>query len=484
MQLLAQIEVCYYSATFQAATTLEVCSVNKQNVTANFDIFQLFIDNIVILISYCIANLTYEWLMDNRIFQAHIWVFVSFALIFTLSMLFMRMYNVTTFCYIDRIVKRTFAATIVAGLNLSLIIFMAKADQASRLLFVLFCSISCMLVVSERIIIRISKKRHWGNGYSHILFIGDDQTLARYAQFIDMTSIKLKIERFVSYNDACIRTTEAFSQLLMSLTVDEVHFVLSFNQHNDDIQSLLEIFDSMGVTARSILDTFELPVSKSFVSSIGTYPVLTYHSVSQKKFQLFIKSVIDMVGAAVGLVMLTPVFLLTAIAIKLDSPGPVFFKQKRVGTYGKIFQIYKFRSMHIDAEARKQDLEALNKIKDGMMFKIDNDPRITRVGAFIRKTSIDELPQLLNVIKRDMSLVGTRPPTMEEVNKYAPEHWRRISIQPGITGMWQVNGRSQIFNFDDVVRLDKKYIDEWTLLLDIKILLKTVKVVLSSRGAY
>jgi len=458
--------------------------MNKQNVTANFDILQLFVDNVVIVVGYCISNQIYKWLMGKYLFETHIWVFVSYALIFTLSMLFMRMYNITTFYYIDRIIKRTIAATVVAGLNLSLIVFMVKADQASRLLFVLFCSISCMLVISGRIVMRIRKKNNWGNGYSHILFIGDDQTLKRYTQFIDMTSIRLKIDRFVNYNDACIRTTEAFSQLLMSLTVDEVHFVLSFNKQNDEIQSLLEMCDSMGVTARIILDTFDLPVSKRFVSSIGTYPVLTYHSVSQKKFQLFIKSVIDVVGAAVGLVLLTPVFLFTAIAIKLDSPGPVFFKQKRVGTCGKVFQIYKFRSMYTDAEAHKQDLEALNKIKDGMMFKIDNDPRITRVGAFIRKTSIDELPQLINVIKRDMSLVGTRPPTMDEVNKYAPEHWRRISIQPGITGMWQISGRSQIFNFDDVVRLDKKYIDEWTLLLDIKILLKTVKVVLSSRGAY
>ena len=460
--------------------------MHKRNGMANFDILQIFMDNVVMFCSYCIANYIYLYFKGNRIFSEHIWIYAIFSVIFTLSMLLMRMYNITTFYYTDRIIKRVAASTVVAGTSLSMVVFLGKMEQTSRLLFLLICVISCALILSERIVIRIFKKNNWGNGFSHILFIGDGTTLKQYMQFVDKTSIKLKIDEFITYDDPSLRTSEAFSQLLVKTSVDEVHFVFSFDGRNEmiKIQPLLEVCDSMGVTARVILDNLDLPVSKSYISSIGTYPVLTYHSVSLDRLQLFAKSVMDVVGALIGLVLLSPIFIVTAIAIKLDSPGPVFFKQKRAGMRGNVFQIYKFRSMYIDAEERKNELAAMNKIKDGLMFKIDNDPRITKVGAFIRKTSIDELPQLINVLKRDMSLVGTRPPTLDEVKKYDAEHWRRISIQPGITGMWQVSGRSQILDFDDVVKLDEKYIDEWSLLLDIKLLLMTVKVVLSARGAY
>jgi len=427
----------------------------------------------------------YTLAMHKSIFVEQLWIYMVFSIVFSLSMLLMRMYNMTTFFYTDRIIKRVTASTVISGMTLSLTIFLAKMHETSRLFFVLVCAISCMLVLSERIIIRVCKKNRWGNGYSHILFIGDDATLQRYMSFIDKTSIKLKIDEYISYSAPSLRSPEAFSLLLMNTTVDEVHVVFSLDRKNElgDIQGLLNTCDSMGLTTRIILDTFDLPVSRSFVSSIGTYPVITYHSVSLDKLQLFVKGIIDMVGAAVGLVLLSPIFLFTAIAIKLESSGPVFFRQARVGARGNVFKIIKFRSMYADAEEHRQELEAKNKIKDGMMFKIDNDPRITKVGAFIRKTSIDELPQLINVLKRDMSLVGTRPPTIDEVKKYNPEHWRRISIQPGITGMWQVNGRSEILNFSDVIKLDEKYIDEWSLLLDIKLLLQTVKVVLTTRGA-
>jgi len=452
---------------------------------ANVNVFHLFLDNLGIFVSYCIASGFYLFLTDRYVFEEYMWIYITFAMIFTLSMLVMRMYNVTTFHYTDRIFKRVTASAAVAGMTMSLIVFLGDMDHISRLFFIVFCFTSCMIVVSVRILVRLFKRNHWGNGYSHILFVGDDCTLKRYMKFIDKTSIKLKIEEFINYNDPSILSMEAFSRMLMRTPVDEVHFVFSLDRKNefDNILPLLNTCDSMGKTARIILDTFDLPVSKSFVSSVGTYPVITYHSVSLDRFQLFLKAVIDRVGAVMGLVLLAPVFAVTAIAIKLDSPGPVFFKQIRAGANGSVFRMYKFRSMYIDAEARKQELSAMNKVKDGLMFKIDDDPRVTRVGTYIRRTSIDELPQLINVLKGDMSLVGTRPPTMDEVEKYNPEHWRRISIQPGITGMWQVSGRSEILDFNDVIRLDKKYIDEWSLLLDIKLILQTVKVVLTFRGA-
>ena len=200
------------------------------------------------------------------------------------------------------------------------------------------------------------------------------------------------------------------------------------------------------------------------------------------KFYLFSKRVTDIFLSAIGLILLSPILLIVAIAIRIDSKGPIIFKQDRVGKDGKIFSMYKFRSMIVNAEELKAKLETKNEMS-GPMFKMKNDPRITKVGRFIRKTSLDELPQLWNVLKGDMSLVGTRPPTVDEYEKYTPEQKKRLSFKPGITGLWQVSGRSEITNFDDVVKLDVSYIDDWTIWSDIKILLKTVKVVLMKDGA-
>ena len=186
--------------------------------------------------------------------------------------------------------------------------------------------------------------------------------------------------------------------------------------------------------------------------------------------------------------MITAVlYLFIAPAIYIQSPGPIFFSQERVGMNGRKFRIYKFRSMYMDAEERKQELMKQNKVKDGMMFKMDKDPRIIGgehgIGGIIRRFSLDEFPQFWNVLKGDMSLVGTRPPTVEEWRKYDLHHRVRLATKPGITGMWQVSGRSSITDFEEVVRLDKKYIMEWSMGLDLRILCRTVGVVLRSDGA-
>ena len=190
----------------------------------------------------------------------------------------------------------------------------------------------------------------------------------------------------------------------------------------------------------------------------------------------------DIILSSVALVVLSPVMLATAIAIVVDDPsaGPVF-SQERIGRNGKPFKFYKFRSMCPNAEAKLDDLLDQNEM-DGPVFKIKDDPRITRVGKFIRKTSIDELPQFYNVLKGDMSLVGTRPPTVDEFRQYESHQKRRLSAKPGITGLWQVSGRNEIKDFEDVVKLDVQYIDNWSIGLDIKIILKTIKVVFEKGG--
>ena len=197
-----------------------------------------------------------------------------------------------------------------------------------------------------------------------------------------------------------------------------------------------------------------------------------------------LKRLMDIAGGMIGLILSSPIMLVTAIAIKLDSPGPVLFKQTRVGQNGRHFKIYKFRSMYIDAEERKKELMARNEMQGDVMFKMKDDPRITRVGKVIRKLSIDELPQFFNILGGSMSLVGTRPPTVDEVEKYKTNQWRRISIKPGLTGMWQVSGRSNVKSFDEIVEMDVEYIDNWSLWLDFKIILKTVLVLLKHDDAY
>ena len=222
---------------------------------------------------------------------------------------------------------------------------------------------------------------------------------------------------------------------------------------------------------------------------------VTNKQIVKKPVYDFIKRFADIVCSAIAIVLLSPFFIIISIAIKATSKGPVIFVHKRVGKNGKRFRMVKFRSMHLDAEERKQALQSQNRISDGMMFKLDFDPRIigneilpdgstkTGIGDFIRRTSLDEFPQFWNVLKGDMSLVGTRPPTVDEWEKYELHHRARLATKPGITGMWQVSGRSQITDFEEVVKLDTQYIYNWSMGLDLRILLQTVKSVLGRDGA-
>ncbi len=201
-------------------------------------------------------------------------------------------------------------------------------------------------------------------------------------------------------------------------------------------------------------------------------------------WQLAAKRALDLAGALVGLVLLSPLFALIAIAIKLDSPGSVLFRQERVGYAGKVFRVFKFRTMRTTAEEEKAELAHLNASGDQRLFKIPNDPRITKLGRFLRKYSLDELPQLLNVLKGEMSLVGPRPFFESDLKTYLDHHFARLGAKPGITGLWQVKGRSTVTDFEEVVRLDREYIEHWSVRLDVEILLQTIPVVLRGRGAY
>ena len=250
---------------------------------------------------------------------------------------------------------------------------------------------------------------------------------------------------------------------------------------------------TMGITVHNCIITPD-DFGTAYVERFGNYTVLT-NSVKMVTYQqMFYKRILDIVGGIVGCIITLIIFIFIAPIIFIKSPGPIFFKQTRIGKNGKKFKMYKFRSMYMDAEERKKEYMAQNKM-DGLMFKMDDDPRIIGsekkgkdgkpkgIGNFIRNTSLDEFPQFFNVLKGDMSLVGTRPPTVDEWEQYDLKHRVRMSIKPGITGLWQISGRSKITDFDEVVRLDSEYIQNWDLGSDIKIILKTVVVVLKRDGA-
>ena len=265
--------------------------------------------------------------------------------------------------------------------------------------------------------------------------------------------------------------------------IDEVFIIDDKMMRTPLMDQWVRELEEMGVIVDVNIDAFDLSVSgKKTLNRVGKYAAVTFARNLFSTRQMIAKRALDIAGSLVGMVILGIATIFVAPAIKLDSPGPVFFGQTRVGKNGRKFTFYKFRSMYQDAEARKKELMASNEVK-GLMFKMEDDPRITRVGKFIRKTSIDELPQFFNVLRGDMSLVGTRPPTVDEFEHYEAKHKCRLSMTPGLTGLWQISGRSDIKDFDEVVRLDMQYIDNWSILTDIKILLLTVKVVLTGRGS-
>lgn len=270
--------------------------------------------------------------------------------------------------------------------------------------------------------------------------------------------------------------------------VDEV-YIDTFNS-KEKLNHMVNTFLSMGITVHISMGFLPDNLPNRFMEKIGDGHVITTTFKTADSWKLAVKRFVDIIGSIVGLAITAVAFLFVAPAIKIADPGPVIFTQKRVGKNGRVFNIYKFRSMYMDAEERKKSLMDQNEM-NGLMFKMENDPRVIGsekgpgkgIGNFIRRTSIDELPQFWNILKGEMSLVGTRPPTYNEYEKYNLRHKIRLSMSPGLTGLWQVSGRSDITDFDEVVRLDAEYIENWSLGMDVRILLKTVKVVFNRSGS-
>lgn len=373
-------------------------------------------------------------------------------------------------------------------------VYLIHAISFSRLLLGCFVLFSLALTVLAKGGIKLLLKHFRRKGYNtrNILIVGSGN---RANHFVDIVRkhadwglvitgvVGLPGETDAAIIPGCSRLGDfdGLVEICKQNMIDEVIFSLPFTYLSVVDDYLLEL-QEMGVSVRMVIDLYDAPTSRKELTMFHDIPMLTYYSKAFDAGQLFLKRCLDIFGALVGLVITGLLFPFIALAIRLESQGPLFFGQKRVGEYGRTFTCWKFRSMFMDAEERKKELMAQNEMQ-GAMFKIKDDPRVTRVGRFLRKTSLDELPQFWNVLVGEMSLVGTRPPTPDEVANYENWHRKRICIKPGITGLWQVSGRNQIQDFNEVVRLDIQYIEKWSLWLDIKILARTVWVVVAGKGA-
>jgi exopolysaccharide biosynthesis polyprenyl glycosylphosphotransferase len=281
---------------------------------------------------------------------------------------------------------------------------------------------------------------------------------------------------------SCLGSIGDLADILAHTVIDEVAIALPIKSQYSQIESTVALFEEQGIVVHLLSDFFPHRLARYQPSEFQGIPLVSLHSAPSLSWRTEFKRLIDLLIAAAFLLLLLPLFVIAAIAIKLDSRGPILFVQERMGFNKRRFRMFKFRTMQIDAEARMKEIEHLNE-KSGPIFKIRNDPRITRVGRWLRKTSFDEMPQLLNVLMGDMSIVGPRPLSIRDA-LLLEEAWqkRRFSVKPGLTCLWQVSGRSNL-SFEEWMQLDLEYIDKWSLILDCRILLRTIPAILFARGA-
>lgn len=319
-----------------------------------------------------------------------------------------------------------------------------------------------------------------GKGRERVLLAGLDSDMERFVE-------RLPAEQQVSL-DICAHidiTKLPISELVKAMHEHSVARVIFAAQHVhfSKIEEAVQACETEGVEAWIAADFFQTAIARPTFDVLGGRLMLVFHSTPQISWALWFKEIVDRVGAFILLVLTLPIWVVAMIGIRLASPGPVFFRQERSGHYGKPFRMWKFRTMHADAESRREELETWNEMT-GPVFKISTDPRIFAFGRWLRRMSIDELPQLLNVLRGEMSLVGPRPLPVYEIQKIEKHaQRRRLSVKPGLTCLWQVTGRNGIRNFEEWVALDLQYIDNWSLWLDLKILLKTLPAVLRGVGA-
>ncbi|KJR46665.1 Undecaprenyl-phosphate galactosephosphotransferase [Desulfosporosinus sp. I2] len=463
--------------------------MDKTNRFAYANIIQLLIDITFLCLTYEIAYWIVHKFTNLSTIREYLWIIIIYIPVWISIMNLRGMYDKTTFYYLDRVLRNVSFASLISGLVIGAMLFFTKETSTSRLFignFVLFCIV--IIFIERYCVSLIYQYGDSNNSKIRIILACTKDSHTLFMRYLMKTHIRyhivgiVQIEKEVFEQKLYLGGLDSLEEILKNHVVDQVVFALP-KEYTEEVEKYINICSQMGITVQNLLN-YNLGMVKVHISMLGPLPMLTFHTITLNPVSKALKRTMDIVGALVGIAITLVVAIFLIPAIKIDSPGEVIFKQKRIGRYGRVFDCYKFRTMSMDAEDKKKELEALNEYKDALFFKIKDDPRITRIGEFLRKTSLDELPQFFNVLKGDMSLVGTRPPTMDEVAHYDIEHWRRMSIKPGITGNWQVSGRSSITDFEEVVALDTQYIDQWSMWLDICIIYKTVLLVFRRESAY
>ncbi len=451
-----------------------------------------------ILISFFSVNYISQFLVNKNYFSEHIVInllstiilaYVIVFIFFNMNEDLMKRGRIEEFIYSVKI-------NIFLMLVMTILLFATKSIVGlSRVGFAIALIVNVLLMFVVHTWIKKLIKR-WGKNQQNTIFCYVVTTRDKASEIIRNLSTNIEYcrqivgiaiidDHLIGQEIEGVPVVAGFQDMLLfskKVAIDEVYINVPYDTGNSLKPYILE-FEKMGLNVHlniTMLEGFEDFYKE--IRLLGPYPVISFGSRKFDDNKIFVKRCVDIFGALVGILITIVVGMVVAPILLLESSGPLIFKQQRVGKNGRLFYIYKFRSMYKDAEERKQALLEKNEMK-GHMFKMADDPRITKVGKFIRKTSIDELPQFFNVLVGDMSLVGTRPPTVSEYQEYACNHKRRLSIKPGITGLWQVSGRNNVSDFEDVVKLDLEYIDKWSLALDIKILIKTVMVVFARKGS-
>jgi len=471
----------------------------KQNA-GFFTVVMALADTAVVGASYGAAAALHAGSFETGWDPERLWTFAAYGVVFGVlwlaaaaeQRLFVSRRDDSTFDLTRSIIK----AAVISFVSTALLIAFFQRGEVAFEFMAGFGLLATAALLTWRLGLRLFlwNIRRRGFNYRRILIVGANERAKHFAEVIGhheeygyrlagvLDDDASRMSVFEGMDLTYLGPSSDLEKVLSNEVVDEVYITLTIASHYETIHNIASLCESVGVVVRLVADFFPVRIARRRIDLIEDVPLLSLSAIPEQQVQLALKRFIDIAVSGLGLLVLVPtVFVPLAIIIRLDSKGPIFFGQERIGMNMRRFKMLKFRSMVANAEELKAKLMEQNEA-DGPVFKIKRDPRITRVGRFIRKYSIDEFPQLINVFLGHMSLVGPRPPVPNEVAEYKWDQRRRLSIRPGITGLWQVTGRSDT-KFDEWVQLDLDYIDHWSLELDFKILLRTFGAVVRGRGA-
>ncbi len=465
----------------------------KQSHTAAKHIDFILLDLLSILISLVIAYMIRtDRSEDIEYFERYRNLFVVIVFIYVIFVTFNNAHS----NILKRSALRELSQIVVLNLTIILTVFavlfaMKQSELYSRTIIGMFAIFDVLLMFSFRLLRKASLLKQFSEGKntSKVIIVTYEnsaeriiQTLRRensgYYEFVGVVMIGDTVSNVSEIRGVPVIKMEGILDYIKENAINEVYI---FCKHGES-GKLMSKFMIMGLTVHVGLNLELKNLSNVTIENISNYTVVTSTISKASIGELFIKRIADILISIIGIICTLILFVIVAPIIKIQSPGPVFFVQKRVGKNGRTFNMLKFRSMNADADQKKSELMSKNEM-NGPVFKLEDDPRVFPFGKFMRKTSIDEFPQFFNILVGDMSLVGTRPPTLDEFEQYKTHHMSRLAMKPGLTGMWQASGRSEITDFEEIVRLDNEYIRNFSLALDIKIAFKTLFAVLARKGS-